>query len=71
MHKRYLVAMRLMIFITQVWSGLCKLTAYQLLNVLMSFGPTQLHVIAPKHYKYFYVSLIFHWSNGLMGIFPC
>ena len=30
-----------MIFITEVWSGLCKLTTYQLLNALMSFGPTQ------------------------------
>ena len=33
--------MRLMIFIMVVWSGLCKLTTYQLLNALMSFGPTQ------------------------------
>ena len=24
-----------------MWSGLCKLTTYQLLNALMSFGPTQ------------------------------
>ena len=30
-----------MIFITEVWSGLCKLTTYNLLNALMSFGPTQ------------------------------
>ena len=26
---------------TVVWFGLCKLTTYQLMNVLMSFGPTQ------------------------------
>ena len=33
--------MRLMIFIMEVWSGLCKLTTYQLLDPLMSFGPIQ------------------------------
>ena len=30
-----------MIFKTEVWFGLCKkLTTYQLVNILMSFGPT-------------------------------
>ena len=31
----------IMIFITKVWLGLCKLTTYQHLNTLRSFGPTQ------------------------------
>ena len=37
-----------MIFITEVWLGLCKLITYLLLKALMSFGPTQgdLHVRA-------------------------
>ena len=43
------MAMRLMIFIADVWSGLCKLTTYQLLNALMSFGPTQRGPTLPTH----------------------
>ena len=60
--------MHLFIFITEVWSGLCKLTTYQLLNALMSFGPTQhrptlvqttsssLHILDVPPYNQFTVS---------------
>ena len=30
-----------MIFTMEVWFGLCKLTTYQLVNALTSFGSTQ------------------------------
>ena len=40
LHKRYLMLLAIMIFITKVWSGLCKSTTYQFLNALRSFGAT-------------------------------
>ena len=44
LHKRCLMLYAIMIFIKEVWSGLCKLTTYQLLNTLRSFGPTQVNL---------------------------